>query len=246
MPFRVKILGRIWLGYFLLTIAVVGFSFATVLFFPVRLLSRFLPGLEKWPDHILQMGIRLLLLLQPWLKARVALDLPENEHGVLLVSNHRSHLDVFILLSRVPGIRIMARKNLFRIPFLSLMMKATRQIGVERGSLEAWSQAMETLRERLTKGERVHVFPELTRCEPGFAGVRNFASGPFLAAIQKDSTVLPIVIKNTDAVWPKGQVGLHFRPSVEVISLAPIRARDFSSADILRREVHSRIAEALA
>lgn len=246
MGVGVKILAKLWLLFFLITIAVIGFAFAVPFFFPCMALSKVFPALKRGPDRILYVGIYFLMWVQPWFKADLDIELPKNHKGgVLLVSNHRSHLDVFILLSRIQGIRILARSNLFKIPFLGLMMRATRQISVERGRFDAWVKAMDTVKARLAAGERVHIFPEMTRCSPGFGGVQTFTAGPFLAALQEDAVVLPLVFKNTDGVWPKGKAGLNFRRRVKVQTLQPLKARDFASADLLKSAVHSQIAQAL-
>ncbi len=245
MPLRVKIAAKLWLFYFLLSIGVVSFFFYSLLVVPLHLLARIWPALNFAPDWAVQKGIRFLMLIQPWFSGRIELDIPRSQGGLLVVSNHRSHLDAFILLSRVPGIRFLAKKSLFEVPGLSLMMRATRQIGVERGQLDAWVKAMETVRRRLLAGETVHVFPEMTRCAPGFEGLQHFALGPFLVAIQEDVTVVPVVFKNTDQVWPKGESGLRFRTPVLAKNLAPIRARQFATAGELQSEVRRQMEEAL-
>jgi 1-acyl-sn-glycerol-3-phosphate acyltransferase len=247
MRVAVKILAKLWLLFFLITIAVIGFAFCAFLFFPLLALAKIFPRwLKRAPDRVIYVGIYFLMWVQPWFKSEVAIQLPEvNSGGVLLVSNHRSHLDVFILLSRIQGIRILAKSTLFKIPFLALMMRATRQIRIERGRFDAWVKAMDEVKARLREGERVHVFPEMTRCTPNFQGLQSFTAGPFLAALQEDATVIPLVIKNTDRVWPKGQAGLNFRKPVEVRTLSPLRARDFSSADLLKGEVTRQIEQAL-
>ena len=246
MAAGVKILTKLWLLFFLITIAVIGFSFTVPFYFPVMALSYVFPRLKGTPDRILYIGIYFLMWVQPWFAGEIDIQLPKDHTGgVLIVSNHRSHLDVFILLSRIAGIRVLAKSTLFKIPFLSLMMRASRQIRVERGRLDAWVKAMDEVKLRLRAGEVVHIFPEMTRCPPGFKGVGQFTAGPFLAALQEGAVVIPLVFKDTDGVWPKGQIGLNFRKPVHVRSLAHLKARDFTSADGLKSEAYRQIAEAL-
>lgn len=247
MPNTVKILARFWIAYFIMTIALIGVVWSALIFFPLQFLSLIIPPLKGLHDKLLQKGIRFLLWVQPWLRARVEIDVPQaSAKGVMLVSNHRSHLDVFILLSRIPGIRILAKSTLFRIPFLSLYMKGTRQIRVERGRLEAWIKAMDEVGRRLREGERVHIFPEMTRCKPGHQGLLPFTAGPFLVAMQEDVWVVPVVFRNTDGAWPKGFLGILPGAAIEAKTLAPLRAKEFQSADALKQEVHRRIEQALA
>jgi 1-acyl-sn-glycerol-3-phosphate acyltransferase len=232
-----------------MTIAIVGFLLAYLLCIPFYLLGRLFRPFEKAGDVIMQKGIAFLMLIQPWYKANVKISLPshKNTQGILLVSNHRSTLDVFILLSQVQGIRIMAKSTLFKIPFLNLVMWASRQISVPRGRLDAFFKAMENIRARLRQGEVVHVFPEMTRCQQGFQGLQSFSAAPFSSALQEKSMVLPIVFMGTDDAWPKGFFGLFFRRPITVTSLQPIDLKQvhFASAEQLKNEVHQRIAAAL-
>jgi 1-acyl-sn-glycerol-3-phosphate acyltransferase len=186
--------------------------------------------------------------LQPWFNAEVALDAvaSKSDHARLLVSNHRSHLDAFILLSRVPGVRIFAKSALFNVPFLGLMMRASRQIPVKRGRIEAFWKAIETVRTRLQNGETVHVFPEMTRCAPGTNGTLEFSTAPFLTAMQTGTPVTPIVFKGTDGVWPKGAWGLAYRQPVTARALEALDPSAFESADALKHEAQRRIAAELA
>jgi len=235
---------KLWLIYFVGSIGFIGFFFSGLFYFPLLLAARLFPQLEAVRERLLERGVRFLMWAQPWYNASVNIDVPQESGGVLIVSNHRSHLDVFVLLSRVPGIRILAKSSLFRIPFLSLYMRTSHQIGVERNNLNDWVQAMDEVGRRLQKGERVHVFPELTRCEPGFQGLKPFAAGPFQAALKQGATILPVIFENTDGVWPKGDPGINFGAPIAVRSLKPLRARDFSNAFQLRDEVTKRMEEA--
>ena len=246
MPSGVKIHTKLWLLFFLVTNILVGLAFTLTLYFPVYFLAKIFPRLHKVHEQVLYIGIRFLMAIQPWYKAQVRIQVPKTGgRGVLLVSNHRSHLDVFVLLSRVAGIRVLAKSTLFKIPFLALMMRATRQIGVERGRLDAWVKAMDEVKKRLRAGEVVHVFPEMTRCAYGFQGTQPFTLGPFLAALQEDAVVIPLVFRDTDRVWPRGQIGLTFRKPVQVRTLSPLQARDFTSADKMKSEVQQQIERAL-
>ncbi len=245
MPKRVKILAKLWLIYFVGSIGFIGIFFSGLFYFPVSIAARLFPRLEPMRERVLKRGVLFLMWAQPWYNASVNIDVPHEEGGVLLVSNHRSHLDVFVLLSRVAGLRILAKSALFRIPFLSIYMRTSQQIKVERNDLRDWVKAMDEVGRRLRLGERVHVFPELTRCEPGYEGVKAFAAAPFQAAIKQGAVIVPVVFKNTDGVWPKGDPGINFRAPVAVRSLAPIRAAEYSNAFQLRDEVTKRIQQGL-
>lgn len=231
----------------MLSIVVVGFTITATLFFPLVFLARWFPWARSVSGWVLQKGIRFLMLLQPWFKADVKIDLPRNGRGTLIVSNHRSILDVFILLSRVPGIRLMTRNNgLYKIPYFGWVMIASRHFRVERGQADSWVEAMENVRVSLEHGDTVHIFPEMTRCPLGYQGLQSFVSGPFLTAIKSHAQVVPMIFDNTDGAWPKGQSGINFGAPIRVRTLAPLQAAEFATADQLNHTVREKMLEAMA
>jgi 1-acyl-sn-glycerol-3-phosphate acyltransferase len=243
-----RIVSKAWLLYFLLTIAGIGLPLAWAISTPLYLLGYLWHPAVRAADRVMGHAIHLLMSVQPWLSAEIDISIPDarlRKTGYLLVSNHRSHLDSFLLLSRVPGIRILAKKSLFYVPFLGLMMRLTRQIPTERGKLGSFWTAIEVIRENLRRGEAVHVFPEMTRCPPGFVGTQDFLTAPFLTAIQEKVPVLPIAFKGTDAAWPKGYFGLWRAQPISAKKLEIIDPSQFTSAEALRDETRRRINEAL-
>lgn len=234
------------LAYFLFWITLVFLVMGPFGVVPCVLLS-FIWKPARWgADVVMCRGIRFLMWTQFWLRARVEIRKVSGNPGVLMVSNHRSHLDVFMLLSRVHGIRVLAKSSLFKIPFLGWMMHASRQIPVARGSVVGFTKAMDEIRSRLRQGETVHVFPEMTRCPGGFEGLLPFALAPFHAAIQEGALIQPLVIQGTDSYWPREIFGIRRGSGVNIRSLDPISAKDFTSAESLKTQVQEGIRGALA
>jgi 1-acyl-sn-glycerol-3-phosphate acyltransferase len=167
-------------------------------------------------------------------------ELEKNKEKFLLVSNHRSHLDVFLFLSKIDGLQVVAKKALFSVPILNIMMILTKQIPAEKGDWKSLEKATQIMRERLNNGERVLVFPEFKRCEANFMGINSYSMLPFQIAIQEGLKVLPMVVHGTDSVWPKGS--LHFRVKKQVqrvVALEAIDAKNFESAKDLRDKVYN-------
>lgn len=233
-----------WLAYFIASIALLGVFTAFMLGSPLYLLGRIFAPATKLADRILQCAIWTLMKVQPWFDGNV--EIPSNPGPVLMVSNHRSHLDAFILLSCVPGVRILAKDSLFRIPFLGIMMRLMYQIPVRSGQMESYFEAMEIVKARLSRGDTVHVFPELTRCPLGHSGTLKFSVLPFQTAIQQKAKVLPVVFKNTDLAWSKGSHGISWRAPVTARALQPLDASEYKSAQDLKTEVQRLIDQALA
>ena len=176
----------LWLAYFILSVAVIGFIDAYVCAAPFYLLGYLWPAANKVGDRILRIGVRLLLSAQPWLNAEVELDFAAHElKGCLLVSNHRSHLDAFLLLSRIQGLRLLAKRSLFSVPGLGWLMRLSGQIPAKSGDIRSFMDAMNKIRDRISRGETVHVFPELTRCPGGFKGLLAFSRAPFMSRCKR-------------------------------------------------------------
>jgi 1-acyl-sn-glycerol-3-phosphate acyltransferase len=235
-----------WVIYFFFSVLTVGGPL-TLMVAPLFFLGLIFPPARSWSDVLLERAARLLMDIQPWIHVQTNFDeiSTTSRPGLLVVSNHRSYLDAFLILSRVRGVRILARKSLLWCFPLAPMLFMTKQVLVPRGDAGAYLRAMETIRRRLRQGEIVHVFPEMTRCEPGMKGSGNFSAAPFLAAIQEKATIIPLVFSGTDNAWPKGILGLNSRSKTRVTKLEAIIFGQFTSANELRNEVKRRIDEAL-
>ncbi len=238
-------LSKAWMSYFLSTIVLIGFPLCTLFCIPFFLLSFVFQPAQKAADAVMQWGIHLLMKIQPWVDIQMDIQIPPNQ-GVLLVSNHRSHLDVFLLLSQVKGIRILAKQDLLYIPFLGVMLLASRQILVRRGRLSSFLRAMNTVRKYLKTGETVHVFPEMTRCEPGFQGVSDFVLAPFQVARETGVPVIPLVIQATDEAWPRGAFALKCGVTVSLRTLSPVLPKNYLSTQELCAEVKKQISQELS
>lgn len=239
-------MNQLRLFYFFACIIVFGIP-TKILYVPFALFGLVSEKSQRVADVILRQGVRVLLWTQPWLKHDLRVEDPTRlaKPGVLMVSNHRSHLDVFMLLSQVTGIRVLAKRSvLFALP-IAPMILLSRQILVKRGDPNAYLRAMDTVRARLRRGETVHVFPEMSRCDAGAAGTRNFSAAPFSAALQEGAQVVPVVIRGTDSIWPKGKNSLSSTGHVEMKTLAPVDSKAFSSANELRAEVRRLIDDQL-
>jgi 1-acyl-sn-glycerol-3-phosphate acyltransferase len=232
----------LWVLYFLLVVVIIGIPTCAVTI-PLMLLGRLLPSVQRFAEVFFAGAVKLMFIVEPWLKLETSF--PEPRPGTLMVSNHRSHLDVFVLLAKVPGVHVLARQSLLWCLPIAPMLIVTRQILVKRGDPSAYLKAMDRIRERLKKGEIVHVFPEMTRCEPGSKGTRNFSSAAFLAAIQAGASIVPVVFHNTDEAWPKGR--LSMKPTrLRVEMLPKLNVGVGASANDVRNEARRAINEALA
>ena len=133
--------------------------------------------------------------------------------GVVVVSNHGSHLDPPILghaLGR--PVAFMAKAELFKIPILSFIISACGAYPVKRGAGDR--EAFRTASNRLIEGFATGVFLDGTRQENG--RVNDPKSGAALLAARTGCPILPVAIVNSHRAFPKGSflprfVSIHLK-----------------------------------
>jgi len=143
-------------------------------------------------------------------------NMPEGG-GVVLVSNHLSFLDVFILGMGVRRpLNYVARSTLF-LPGLGAFIRSVGGFPIQREGMGA-SGMKETLR-RLRGGGVVTLFPEGTRSPDGELG--EMKSGIALLIARAGTPVVPAGIAGTFAAWPRGRLlprlhpmRVHYGPAI--------------------------------
>ncbi len=121
--------------------------------------------------------------------------------GVVVVSNHGSHLDPPILghaLGR--PVAFMAKAELFRIPILSFIISSCGAYPVNRGVGDR--EALKIASNRLIEGWATGVFLDGTRQDDG--RVNNPKAGAALLAARTGCPILPVAIVNSYRAFPKG------------------------------------------
>jgi 1-acyl-sn-glycerol-3-phosphate acyltransferase len=145
--------------------------------------ARFQTWMRGWADALLQVfGV----------ESSIHGVLPPSAAGArLVVSNHRSPLDILLLLRTFGGV-VLSRADLQHWPVLGIAARRAETIFVDRGDAMSGVLAVRALRDRLEKGRTVIVFPEGTT----LAGdeVREFQQGAFAAARGLPVEIVPVGI----------------------------------------------------
>ena len=146
-------------------------------------------------------------------------ELDQNQ-TYLFISNHQSLLDIPILLvlfrSWYP--RFVAKKSLFTIPLFGPGMRGTGHLGVDRDNSRQGMRDMQEAVHRLQQGQSLVVFPEGTR--GGEDGLQDFHIGAFVIALRARVPMVPVLIKGSNRVMPKGSCILRPGP-IRVRALSP-------------------------
>lgn len=109
----------------------------------------------------------------------------------LVVSNHRSPIDILLLLRYFGGV-VLSRADIERWPLLGLAAQRAETIFVDRQDTLSGILAIREIRQRLQQGRTVIVFPEGTTHRGD--DVREFQGGAFAAARGLPVEVVPVGI----------------------------------------------------
>ena len=192
------------------------------------------------------------------LRVEVTIDaapgaLDKSEGPRLVVANHRSTLDILLMLHLFGG-NLLARGDMADWPAIGYMARRAGTLFVNRGDPASGALAVRRIRKRLERGITVSVFPEGTT----FHGdeVREFQAGAFIAIAKLRGEVLPVGIayEHPHAIYGDEPVLDHMKrlvraPSTRVavavgapVSAAPTGIGAFAAS--LRNEVQTLVHRA--
>lgn len=164
--------------------------------------------------------------------------------GYVVVCNHQSSADPF-LLSWLPwDMRWVAKEELFKLPLIGWLMKLSGDIALRRGDGTSVERMFQECRETLGAGMSVMMFPEGTRSPDG--RLLPFKDGAFRLAIEAGAPLLPLVLLGTHDCRPKGSLWFGDARAT-VRALEPIPTAGLTLADLprLKEQTRARIAEGL-
>ena len=120
--------------------------------------------------------------------------------GILIASNHVSHLDPPLVGVAIPRyVFHMAKRELFKVGWLLRVMRALGTIMVDRGSGQP---ALDEAVRYIKHGAAVVIFPEGTRSKAG--RLQKGRSGAIVIAIQSGCPILPVAIAGSQHGLTKG------------------------------------------
>ncbi|MGH9687429.1 MAG: lysophospholipid acyltransferase family protein [Candidatus Acidiferrales bacterium] len=223
------------------TIAVVLFSAVSIVFF--------LPWLILWtaivgnPEFMYSTAMKFVHICVRTGGIRFRVEGMENipAKACVFACNHASNADPPVLVLAIPRrLSILIKKELLRIPILSIGMRQAGFVPVDRGVKEG-SVDLDEVARHLKDGLSLLVFAEGTRSPDG--RLRRFKRGAALMAIHAGAPVVPVAIVGTPGVMPKGDWRLH--PGEVSVRFCP--AIDASNYTVEERlELTERVQSAIA
>jgi 1-acyl-sn-glycerol-3-phosphate acyltransferase len=127
------------------------------------------------------------------------------------MANHASLIDTPALFAYMPyPFRIMAKRELFWIPFMGWHLWASGHFPIDRRDARRTTKSVRALIDGIRKGRSLAVFPEGTRTPDG--RLQEFKPGTFKIAIKAGVPIVPVAIRGAFELLPR-------------TSLAPIPGR---------------------
>lgn len=178
-----------------------------------------------------------------WLRAagaRVIVDGLEHvdpDAAYVVVSNHQSNLDPMAHLYALPlSLRVMAKREMFRIFLLGPAMRTIGMIEVDRDAPD-FRQIDDAAARALAAGHSLLAYPEGTTSPDGAIG--DFQDGAFVIAVTNRVPILPVAIHGTCRVWPPGRYAIRSW-EVRIVVGRPLRTSGLNHRDVLRLREQAR------
>jgi len=149
------------------------------------------------------------------------LERVDRTKSFVFMANHTSLIDGPLLFTVIPQhVRVILKKSVFKLPVLGLGMKYVGFVPVDRNRARRGKDAIDrSARVMREKGYSFLIFPEGTRSRDGT--LKEFRRGGFFLAAESRAQIVPISIRGTFAIMPKGRfyvnkgrVRVSFRPAV--------------------------------
>jgi 1-acyl-sn-glycerol-3-phosphate acyltransferase len=160
----------------------------------------------------------------------------------IIMANHQSHSDVPILFSSLPIIPgFLAKKELAKIPFLSMALRNGGHVLIDRGDRSSARQAIKIAADEIRSGKTLAIFPEGTR--GGEDRLAPFKKGGFLIAKKAGVPLVPVGILGSRGVLPRNKL-FPRSGNVRLIAGQPISPAEIQALDVdgLADCVYRRIA----
>jgi len=171
-------------------------------------------------------------------------EVPDFSDGrrYIILCTHASHYDIPVSFVSLPGsIRMLAKKELFRIPLLGQAMRAAEFPSVDRSNRIQAVRDLERARKMMESGIVLWAAPEGTRSPDG--RLLPFKKGCFHLALDTEAVIVPVAIRGIHQVLPARSWQLNLGQPVDVRVGQPLDTAGMTKADLpeLMAEVRQRL-----
>lgn len=159
--------------------------------------------------------------------ARIDLDVEGRERvprdrALVYMSNHQSFMDIPVLYATMPTqtVRMVAKKELFRVPFWNRVMRLAGMIEIDRGNRGKAIASLDRAARSLRQGVSIYIAPEGKRSRDGRLG--PLKKGGFHLARDAGAAILPVALSGTYELLPPGSTDMAYDRPVRVVFGEPI------------------------
>ncbi|MBN2241696.1 MAG: 1-acyl-sn-glycerol-3-phosphate acyltransferase [Acidobacteria bacterium] len=173
-----------------------GCALSTVFWGTVSILGSLVSGSGRLQHYCMRRWSRDNLRLS---RARVRLEGLENVDSgrpMIFVANHSGLHDILSLAAFLPiQFRWVAKKSLFRVPFMGWHMRRSGYIAIDRDNPRDAAKSIIRAAKTIRDGKSAIAFPEGTRSRTGALG--KFHSGAFALALRTGVPLVPISLEGS-------------------------------------------------
>ncbi len=169
----------------------------------------------------------------------------DQQQSYVLVSNHQSQYDIFILYGWLGvDFKWVMKQELRSVPGIGVACDRLGHIFIDRSNHAAAMATLQEAKKRIVGGTSVMFFPEGTRSRSG--RLMRFKKGAFRMALDLGLPILPLTVTGTRNVLPAGTSDL-MPGSARLIIHPPIPVEGLMVSDCSRlsNQVRDVIASAL-
>lgn len=154
------------------------------------------------------------------------------DKSYIVMSNHASHYDIPLIFMAFPNvsIRMIAKKELFRVPVWGHAMKAAEFVAIDRENRKQALLDLNAARAKMQSGIVPWIAPEGTRSRTG--KMQAFKKGGFMLAISTGATIIPVGIKGSGKILPPKTLHFGVGENVVINIGEPIATAGFTAKDV--------------
>lgn len=194
---------------------------ATIVFGTASLIVSFFDNTGTLQIRVARAWARTLLAVSGVHVHVEGLDRIHPSASYVFVANHLSYMDTPVALAHIPAqFRFLAKRGLFRIPFLGTHLSRAGHIPVPREDPRAAVKTLQAAADALQRKKiSMLIFPEGGRSHDGI--LQPFKEGGAYIAIRAGVPVVPLVMIGTREILPLGG-GIVLPGAVTLRVLPPI------------------------
>lgn len=204
------------------------FALTLIFFYPLLLFFIFNPRLKFYTFKINVCWSRCMRILCFYAVEKSGEEVGE-ENPFVLVANHSSYLDIFLLYSILPKNKFlfMGKSEILKYPLVKTFFKKLN-IPVDRSSTLKSAKAFIRARQELEKGWGIVIFPE-GRIPDHAPQLSPFKNGAFQLAKSSKCAILPITFMNNYYLFSDpdsfflpampGLVKVHIHPIIDATEI---------------------------